>query len=1195
MRVCCYIRPCQTGTRYAGIGRYVQDVLHALVTTHPEVHWLFLHDSRYPHHHISAGGGAGHAVVDLVGIEFEEASLEAETVALELMLRALQPDWVLIPHLFDEFADRLIAAAKQTEIPLALIHYDLVPLVYPHEYLQSVAYRTYYMERLQWLHAFDLIASISEFSRQDLDRLSPGLPAKSITMGTASRPDLFFPAPSSRADANHYILCAPSGFDHRKNVGCLLNAYAQLDPRIRADHPLFLVGAMHESKQRKLTLELTELGIASDVHLLGFVDDADLIELYRGARLFVFPSLYEGFGLPVLEAILCGCVALAADRSALPEVIGAAEALFDPEDISGCSALIERALTDASFREVLAETQMAHAKTLQWETVAGALMKGLIDSVPGLRDQSVGRISSVLKDQAATLRQTIQGAHDARWLAATVADLDRQIKPVRTRAVIDQLTGWQIEGHLEGTYSLAQLNRESALGLHALGEQVRIAGHDGSQPVPILQARFVDTPALQELAACAPLAEPYVQSRNVYPPMVSDCQAAVAMMHHYAWEETGFPLLWAADFSQYLDGMSCLSTIVMKTLIDHGVDIPMQVSGCGVREPEINEGSSVGRLETDPFCFLHVSSCFPRKGADVLLAAYAAAFSAEDAVILKIKTFANPHNDIADQLDQMRARYPDMAPVELVFETYSEAQMAALYASADVLVAPSRAEGFGLPIAEAALCGLPAIVTGWGGPLDFCDASSAWLIDYEFVKATSHLPVYDSVWAEPSVTHLQTLLEQVSVLPAATLKARADRLAEHVRTHCQWRDVMHRHRMLLDEIKASTRVRPRIGWITTFGERCGIATTTEMLISHMKAPAPVVFSRKDVGVPIRMDHRDLRSITVFPSWDEFGFYGVLDAVSHYGLDVIVVQFVYPFYNYDALGDLISTLRARGVVVVLELHESEPPRYSPERHLNNLRDTIASCDRILVHSVDALNDLKAVGFTKQVSLFPLGVKAPPTAQVALPSDPWIQQIQELADSDTAIIASYGFFLPHKGLLELVSVFNLLRQQGRDIHLLLLNAEYPSPISRQAIQEVEKRIRALDLQGSVTLVTEFLEDTVSLQALQLCDLLVFPYRTTEQGASGAVRFGLASGRPVITTNLPIFDEFEDRIQRFDSDRLDEMAFDLGGFIDAVLVEAPEIKEQLVRAKRWMEYHHYAVLARRYYGMLTGLVRQRQKDGE
>ena len=113
------------------------------------------------------------------------------------------------------------------------------------------------------------------------------------------------------------------------------------------------------------------------------------------------------------------------------------------------------------------------------------------------------------------------------------------------------------------------------------------------------------------------------------------------------------------------------------------------------------------------FRILHVSSCFPRKGTDVLLKAYAEAFAgdskAEEEVCLIIKTHDNPHNTIAADVAALQADHPILPPIVVETTDLSPAQLQRLYKKANLLVAPSRAEGFCLPIAEAVLAGTPVL------------------------------------------------------------------------------------------------------------------------------------------------------------------------------------------------------------------------------------------------------------------------------------------------------------------------------------------------------------------------------------------------------------------------------------------------------------------------------------------------------
>jgi glycosyltransferase involved in cell wall biosynthesis len=109
------------------------------------------------------------------------------------------------------------------------------------------------------------------------------------------------------------------------------------------------------------------------VRLLGFVEDEDLPALYRGADLFAFPSLYEGFGLPVLEAMACGVPVVCSNASSLPEVAGDAALLVDPLDIGALSAALHRALEDDELRQTMVDRGLAQAARFTWERSARQL------------------------------------------------------------------------------------------------------------------------------------------------------------------------------------------------------------------------------------------------------------------------------------------------------------------------------------------------------------------------------------------------------------------------------------------------------------------------------------------------------------------------------------------------------------------------------------------------------------------------------------------------------------------------------------------------------------------------------------------------------------------------------------------------------------------------------------------------------
>ncbi len=120
---------------------------------------------------------------------------------------------------------------------------------------------------------------------------------------------------------------------------------------------------------------VARFGLADAVHFPGFIDDADLPVLYSLADLFVYPSMYEGFGLPPLEAMACGTPVVASAASSLPEVVGDAGLLVPPTDVEALAGVMARALTDAALRAELRERGFAQARRFDWRASAERLVE----------------------------------------------------------------------------------------------------------------------------------------------------------------------------------------------------------------------------------------------------------------------------------------------------------------------------------------------------------------------------------------------------------------------------------------------------------------------------------------------------------------------------------------------------------------------------------------------------------------------------------------------------------------------------------------------------------------------------------------------------------------------------------------------------------------------------------------------------
>ena len=230
----------------------------------------------------------------------------------------------------------------------------------------------------------DCIIAVSAATKRDIVDLLNVDPAR-IAVTHLGVEERFKPASANRIAEvrKRYGVEAPfvlsvGTLEPRKNLPALLRAYA----RIRDDvpHNLALAGARGwRSAEFQEAVERANLG--DRLRLMGFVDDRDLPALYSAADLFAFPSLYEGFGLPVLEAMACGAPVLTSNASSLPEVAGDAAVLVDPADETALGDALARLLTDRVERDRLIAAGKLRAEQFTWRATARATAAAYRDAM----------------------------------------------------------------------------------------------------------------------------------------------------------------------------------------------------------------------------------------------------------------------------------------------------------------------------------------------------------------------------------------------------------------------------------------------------------------------------------------------------------------------------------------------------------------------------------------------------------------------------------------------------------------------------------------------------------------------------------------------------------------------------------------------------------------------------------------------
>lgn len=741
---------------------------------------------------------------------------------------------------------------------------------------------------------------------------------------------------------------------------------------------------------------------------------------------------------------------------------------------------------------------------------------------------------------------------------------------------------WRIEGPFDSSYSLALVNRETARALQALGHEVTLHSTEGPgdfTPNATFLARHRDIRAMYKRSMKRATPAPDVISRNLYPPRVHDMNAPVCALHAYAWEETGFPQDWVAALNRHLTGISVVSRHVQRVLIDNGVTVPISVTGLGV--------DHWSRIKSDPTCvpqtrsfrFLHVSSCFPRKGADVLLKAYGMAFTDADDVTLVIKTFRNPHNEIHSWLEQARASFAHYPHVVILEGDFADSQIKGLYEHCHALVAPSRAEGFCLPLAEGLLSGLAVITTAWGGQTDFCDEDVAWMVDYSFQKTSSHLDVVDSVWAEPDTDHLAQVLRSVYELPAPT---RLERVAAgQARLQHGW-DWSASGRRLVEAVRhwpSWPRPTPRTGWMTTWKTHCGIATYSEHLIQGMATDVFVLAAH--ASGPVTGERFEAQRCWTLESAAEP--VALKLAIEERQLNTLVIQFNYGLFDFAMLGRFLIEQADAGRVIIMVMHATTDPPGREDKRLMTLLPALRRCTRLLVHSVHDLNRLKSLGLTTNVTLFPHGI-----------ADFEAQPVRKPQAEEPLKIATYGFFLPHKGLLETLQALAILRSEGLNVHLTMVNARYPVTESSTLIERAERLISDRQLEPYVQMHTEFLSDQESLMLLSDADLILYAYQETAESASGAVRYGLASGRAVAVTPLPIFDDVAPYVNHLPGFSPQAIAQGIRELLDRYQADPSSLQSLSPSARRWRDSHRHSVLAGRLDNLIRSLLLHQAAPG-
>ncbi|MBE9249173.1 glycosyltransferase [Dolichospermum sp. LEGE 00240] len=376
MKIAIDIQALQTkNSKNRGIGRYTQSVIEALFNQQNAPSFDLYANSTLPEPLLNKNLFS-YSSIDYPYI----GSCATNDLLLKSTLISSDANMVFIPSPM-EGLDSTIPDYTNFTKKIFVICYDLIPLIFSDRYLlNDKNMQSLYMRRLKNIQNADFIFAISESTRQDVIKYLKIPPNKVLNISGGVSP-FFTPVQvnehyswlktfADKFGIHKKFILYTGGEDWRKNIEGLVHGFAKLPNSFRENYQLVVACKVSDFFTQEISRLAAKLGIGKSLVLTNYITDEELRALYSTCSLFVFPSFYEGFGLPLLEAISCGAPAIASNNSSLPEILGDSELLFDPHSPDDIARIILTVLSNEEFKMRIAENSLQQAAQFSWESVA---------------------------------------------------------------------------------------------------------------------------------------------------------------------------------------------------------------------------------------------------------------------------------------------------------------------------------------------------------------------------------------------------------------------------------------------------------------------------------------------------------------------------------------------------------------------------------------------------------------------------------------------------------------------------------------------------------------------------------------------------------------------------------------------------------------------------------------------------------
>ncbi|HUN22386.1 MAG TPA: glycosyltransferase family 1 protein [Anaerolineales bacterium] len=774
MKLVVDLLPCQTESRKRGIGRYSLALAKALAQTRQQHEMVALFSGIYPetvetlrqefirllppggflpYYHPPVASEYLLSDVDFVQSKFDLA------VAFQMQAYSnMAPDMVLCLSPFEGLMEKgVVSFPNQNPKHLSsAILYDLIPLIYQEEYFGgNIELEKWYQTRYKRLNNFDLLFSISECTRKDAINLLKLDPNKIVTINGAIDP-IFKKVvlhPEERLSKLRALgIFTPfifyvSGADYRKNRLGLVKAFGKLPQETLDNHSLVINKASDHHEIQKL---IKDIGLNPNKVIELEIDDEILLMLYNTCKLFVFPSLYEGFGLPVLEAMACGTPFISGNNSSLPEIIGRDDCMFDSNNMDAIVSTIQFALSNDAFRAEISRYGVIRSKEFSWENSAQKVWDAYQVLTPKIRrfySSNNNQINKndlkyhVLKEYISNVGIDTANNADILLLTklATQNFLSTKVKrlliDVTSTATIDHKTGIQrvvnkLVEHItkqtvasEKPLDIIPTIINNKLLLNASPQTENKYYSTISETIStgnIVELQIADTMLLLDSSWVQ-----YQEINHIYKHTRGKAGRILSVVYDLIpilYPETcNKDVLLVEIFTSWLknaivnsDIILCISKSVANDLVNY-----IQTNNFLIQQPlDIYYWHLGADLVTyknrnpiknrESHQFLMVGTIEPRKNHAFVLKAFEKLWKKGGNATLII---VGKVGWGVSEFEQRLNKHPELNQRLFVITNATDEQIADLYQQSTALIAASIAEGFGLPIVEAALHKLPSLAS----------------------------------------------------------------------------------------------------------------------------------------------------------------------------------------------------------------------------------------------------------------------------------------------------------------------------------------------------------------------------------------------------------------------------------------------------------------------------------------------------